>query len=47
MFRNLDIGPGNSVLAGLAIVGVVGMFLLWIFGANHRARSKIAVVGGI
>src|ERR1700761_1537350 len=47
MFSNLGIGPGNSVLAGMAIVGVAGMFLLWMFGARLRARSKFAVVGGM
>ncbi|KIX94768.1 uncharacterized protein Z520_09458 [Fonsecaea multimorphosa CBS 102226] len=43
MFKNLGIGPGNSLLAGLACGGVVGMFLLWRFGAKLRARSKFAV----
>ncbi|EXJ66397.1 uncharacterized protein A1O5_10549 [Cladophialophora psammophila CBS 110553] len=43
MFKNLGIGPGNSLLAGLSCVGLVGMFLLWRFGAKLRARSKFAV----
>src|SRR6202000_111243 len=47
MFKNLGIGPGSSLLAGLAIVGVAGMFALWIFGAKLRAKSKFAVVGGM
>src|SRR6201999_349971 len=47
MFANLGVGPGNSILAGLAIVGVAGMFALWLFGAKLRARSKFAVVGGM
>ncbi|OCT49902.1 Caffeine resistance protein 5 [Cladophialophora carrionii] len=47
MFKNLGVGPGSSLLAGLAIVGVVGMFALWMFGAKLRAKSKFAVVGGI
>ncbi|EXJ61877.1 hypothetical protein A1O7_02307 [Cladophialophora yegresii CBS 114405] len=47
MLRNLGIGPGNSLLAGLAMVGVVGMFALWMFGAKLRAKSRFAVVGGI
>src|SRR6202000_951280 len=47
LFTNPGIGAGNSILAGLAIVGVAGMFALWIFGAKLRARSKFAVVGGM
>ncbi|OAL38927.1 hypothetical protein AYO20_01678 [Fonsecaea nubica] len=43
MFINLGIGPGISLLAGLACVGVVGMFLLWRMGGMLRARSKFAV----
>jgi DHA1 family multidrug resistance protein-like MFS transporter len=47
MFINLGIGGGNSLLAGLAILGVAGMFLLWLYGAKLRAKSKFAVVGGM
>ncbi|KIW84936.1 hypothetical protein Z517_00324 [Fonsecaea pedrosoi CBS 271.37] len=43
MFVNLGIGPGISLLAGLACAGVVGMFLLWRIGGMLRARSKFAV----
>ncbi|OQV05719.1 hypothetical protein CLAIMM_10406 isoform 2 [Cladophialophora immunda] len=42
MFVNLGIGPGASLLAGLACAGVVGMFILWKFGGKLRARSKFA-----
>jgi DHA1 family multidrug resistance protein-like MFS transporter len=47
MFRNLGIGPGNSLLGGLAIAGVAGMFALWMFGGKLRAKSKFAVVSGV
>jgi MFS transporter, DHA1 family, multidrug resistance protein len=47
MFLHLGIGPGNSLLAGVAIAGVVGMFGLWKFGGRLRAKSKFAVVGGL
>jgi DHA1 family multidrug resistance protein-like MFS transporter len=47
MFRNLGIGPGNSLLGGLAIAGVGGMFALWMFGGKLRAKSKFAVVSGV
>ncbi|KAK3114783.1 hypothetical protein LTR53_006560 [Teratosphaeriaceae sp. CCFEE 6253] len=42
MFLNLGIGPGVSVLAGLSCLGVVGMFLLWHYGAWLRSRSTFA-----
>lgn len=42
MFINLGIGGGVSLLAGLACVGVGGMFYLWMFGARLRARSTFA-----
>lgn len=43
MFITLGVGGGVSLLAGLAVVGVAGMFALWIFGARLRAKSTFAV----
>ena len=42
MFITLGIGGGVSLLAGLAIIGIAGMFILWKFGARLRARSTFA-----
>lgn len=43
LFINLGVGKGVSVLGGLSVIGIVGMFALWMFGAKLRARSKFAV----
>ncbi|KIW19124.1 hypothetical protein PV08_03416 [Exophiala spinifera] len=43
MFITLGVGGGVSLLAGLAVVGVFGMFALYFFGAKLRARSTFAV----
>lgn len=43
LFINLGVGRGVSVLGGLSVIGIIGMFALWIFGAKLRARSKFAV----
>lgn len=43
LFVNLGIGKGVSVLGGLSVIGIIGMFALWIFGAKLRARSKFAI----
>lgn len=39
MFAALDYGPGNSLLAGLAIV--IGIpFPIWIYYAGERMRAN-------
>ncbi|TVY22234.1 Caffeine resistance protein [Lachnellula hyalina] len=43
LFLNLGVGKGVSLLGGLSIIGIIGMYALWIFGAKLRARSKFAV----
>ncbi|KAF2174127.1 hypothetical protein M409DRAFT_35229 [Zasmidium cellare ATCC 36951] len=43
MFVNLGIGKGVSVLGGLGVGGVIGIWLLWCFGAALRARSRFAL----
>ncbi|RMZ80565.1 hypothetical protein DV737_g2898, partial [Chaetothyriales sp. CBS 132003] len=43
MFLNLGVGPGVSLLAGLTFGGVLGIYALYFFGANLRARSRFAI----
>jgi MFS transporter, DHA1 family, multidrug resistance protein len=43
LFINLGVARGVSLLAGLSVIGIIGMFCLWIFGAKLRARSRFAV----
>ncbi|KAI9838424.1 MAG: hypothetical protein M1838_004612 [Thelocarpon superellum] len=43
MFINLGIGQGVSLLAGLSVMGIIGMWLLYFYGADLRARSKFAL----
>lgn len=42
MFKNLGIGGGVSLLAGMSCLGVVGMFYLWRYGAYLRSKSTFA-----
>ncbi|KIX98175.1 uncharacterized protein Z520_06255 [Fonsecaea multimorphosa CBS 102226] len=42
LFHNLGVGSGVSLLAGLTVGGIIGIFTLWKFGANLRARSRFA-----
>ncbi|KAK9242515.1 major facilitator superfamily domain-containing protein [Lipomyces tetrasporus] len=43
MYLNLGIGKGISLLGGLSVLGIIGMYILYFFGANLRARSKFAM----
>ncbi|KAI9715354.1 MAG: hypothetical protein M1812_005999 [Candelaria pacifica] len=43
MFINLGIGKGVSLLAGLSVLGIIGMWLLYFYGAKLRARSTFAL----
>ncbi|RII10122.1 hypothetical protein CUC08_Gglean006112 [Alternaria sp. MG1] len=43
MYINLGIGKGISLLGGLSVMGIIGMYLIWVYGARLRARSKFAV----
>lgn len=43
LFINLGVAKGVSLLGGLSVIGIIGMFLLWIYGAKLRARSKFAI----
>ncbi|KIW12473.1 hypothetical protein PV08_09750 [Exophiala spinifera] len=42
LFHNLGVGRGVSLLAGLTVGGIIGIFVLWKFGATLRARSRFA-----
>jgi len=43
LFINLGVGKGVSLLGGLSVIGIIGMFGLYFQGAKLRARSKFAV----
>jgi DHA1 family multidrug resistance protein-like MFS transporter len=43
LFINLGIATGVTLLAGLSFIGIIGMYVLWIFGAKLRARSKFTI----
>lgn len=43
LYVNLGLGRGVSVVAGLAVGGVIGVWALWWFGKRLRSRSKFAV----
>ncbi|KIW68985.1 hypothetical protein PV04_04892 [Phialophora macrospora] len=43
LYVNLGIGRGISLLGGLLVGGVMGIWALWYFGAGLRARSKFAM----
>lgn len=45
MFGNLGIARGVSLLGGLSGIGIIGIWLLYFFGAMLRARSRFAVSG--
>lgn len=42
MFKNLGVARGTSLLGGLSVIGIVGIFLLYFYGARLRALSKFA-----
>ncbi|KAF2271005.1 putative caffeine resistance protein 5 [Lojkania enalia] len=43
MYINLGVGKGISLLGGLSVMGIIGMWLLYIYGAKLRAKSKFAI----
>ncbi|KAM6525741.1 hypothetical protein FALCPG4_011275 [Fusarium falciforme] len=42
LYANLGIAKGTSVLGGLSATGIIGMWLLYLYGAKLRALSKFA-----
>ncbi|OAA68561.1 Major facilitator superfamily domain, general substrate transporter [Niveomyces insectorum RCEF 264] len=43
LFRGLGVGGGVSLIAGLSVLCVFGLFGLYFYGADLRRRSKFAV----
>lgn len=42
MFHNLGIGRGGSLLGGLMVMGIIGIWTLWYKGAWLRSKSRFA-----
>lgn len=42
MFLGMGVGPGVSLLAAMTAVCIVGIFVLYFYGENLRARSRFA-----
>jgi DHA1 family multidrug resistance protein-like MFS transporter len=42
LYHNLGFAKGTSLLGGLSIIGIIGMFLLYFYGAKLRALSRFA-----
>ncbi|KAK2595965.1 hypothetical protein QQS21_006495 [Conoideocrella luteorostrata] len=43
LFHNLGVAEGTTLLGGLSVIGIVGIWLLYFYGARLRALSKFAV----
>ncbi|GJN67109.1 cycloheximide resistance protein [Purpureocillium lilacinum] len=43
LFGNLGVARGTSLLGGLSVIGIVGIWLLYFYGARLRALSKFAL----
>ncbi|OJJ42251.1 hypothetical protein ASPZODRAFT_137397 [Penicilliopsis zonata CBS 506.65] len=43
LFNNLGVARGVSLLGGLSVIGIVGIFLLYLYGSRLRALSKFAI----
>lgn len=43
LFDNLGVAKGTSLLGGLSVIGIIGIWLLYYYGARLRALSKFAV----
>ncbi|KAF4982740.1 hypothetical protein FZEAL_1693 [Fusarium zealandicum] len=43
LFDNLGVAKGTSLLGGLSVIGIVGIWLLYFYGARLRSLSKFAV----
>ncbi|KAJ5604413.1 hypothetical protein N7510_009567 [Penicillium lagena] len=46
LFGNLGVARGVSVLGGLSVIGIIGIWLLYFYGARLRALSKFALSPG-
>jgi DHA1 family multidrug resistance protein-like MFS transporter len=45
LYNNLGIAKGVTLLAGLSVLGIIGLVGLYIFGPKLRARSKFTIKG--
>lgn len=43
LFGNLGVARGVSLLGGLSVIGIIGIWLLYFFGSRLRALSKFAI----
>ncbi|ETS83258.1 hypothetical protein PFICI_05134 [Pestalotiopsis fici W106-1] len=43
MFAHLGVARGTTLLAGLSIIGIIGIWVLYFIGARLRSMSKFAV----
>lgn len=43
LFANLGVARGVSLLGGLSVIGIAGIWLLYFYGARLRSLSKFAV----
>jgi DHA1 family multidrug resistance protein-like MFS transporter len=43
LFGNLGVARGVSLLGGLSVIGIIGIWLLYFYGARLRALSKFAL----
>ncbi|KAI2792972.1 Caffeine resistance protein 5 [Penicillium oxalicum] len=43
LFGNLGVARGTSLLGGLSVIGIVGIWLLYVYGARLRSLSKFAI----
>lgn len=43
LFHNLGVAKGTSLLGGLSVIGIVGIWLLYFYGARLRSLSKFAL----
>ncbi|GES60596.1 major facilitator superfamily domain, general substrate transporter [Aspergillus terreus] len=46
LFGNLGVARGVSLLGGLSVIGIIGIWLLYFYGARLRALSKFALSPG-
>ncbi|KAL6697851.1 major facilitator superfamily domain-containing protein [Trichoderma pleuroticola] len=45
LFHNLGVAKGTSLLGGLSVIGIIGIWLLYFYGARLRKLSKFADSG--
>ncbi|KAF5521053.1 Transporter mfs1 [Colletotrichum aenigma] len=45
LYGNLGVARGTSLLGGLSTIGIIGIWLLYFYGARLRARSTFAISG--